>query len=433
MAQRTHSPRAQGRGDIEFAPYRLTEDGELYCPDDRRIQLPQRLASVLFELAARNGAAVSRLELIERCWQSHEVGEDSLTRAIADLRKIFRAHGGDCIETVYGTGYRLNTGLSDQDEREKIAFCEEAGSRVSQRRQTTLRSAEQLYNEALAKDEDFLPALLGLAVAQIHSIQLGYTTTVESAPRAVELIDHVLDLDPKCVDALSWKGLLHGYACWDFAAAETLLRTAYALRPDAYMPNEATAWHKLAVGDFEGAERHFKAAILARPLSAMARAGSAFAHFFQGDADAALAVARELAHLDPLGAVSLGLAAIFEAASGTPATAVDMAERSFELLPESPTCGAILACALARAGGAKKARALLESRTTGGLAIGTHTLASLAWVELGEDDLAFKALESGFATRCTWLLPVLNDPRLEGLDTHALKAAIFKQSARAGL
>ena len=36
------------------------------------------------------------------------------------------------------------------------------------------------------------------------------------------------------------------------------------------------------------------------------------------------------------------------------------------------------------------------------------------------------ALESGFETRCTWLLPMLNDPRIGCLDCKPLKDTIFK-------
>ena len=117
---RLDKTRGYGDCEIKFGPYHLTKDGQLNCPDDTRIQLSPRLVCILFELAAKNGAAVSRLDLAERCWTDDTISDDNLTRAIADLRKIFRAHGGDCIETVYGLGYRLNTGQSDFNTRETV-------------------------------------------------------------------------------------------------------------------------------------------------------------------------------------------------------------------------------------------------------------------------------------------------------------------------
>jgi len=421
-----HTSRTSLHGDIEFEPYLLTKDGDLFCPNGARIQLPNRLRCILFEIAAKNGATVSRADLIERFWPDESIGEDSLTRAIADLRKIFRANGGNCIETVYSLGYRLNTGQPVQEIREAIAICQEARQRVNQRLKFTLDSAEDLFSKVVEKDKTYIPAWLGLAEAQIHRMQAGYAPTMESAQQDWLFLDRVLDLDPNCADALALKGILLTWADWDFAAAEATLKRACDLDPNAYLPNQTTAWHKLALGKLKSAERHAKAAIAARPMSATAQTIWAYSLMQKGDHQTALSVAREMARKDSRGAVSLGLAAMFEAALGSAAEAVAMAKYSFELLPYSPVAGAILAYALARDGLLENAWTLLESETSDELPIGLNTMASPAWVELGENDLALAALESGFETRCTWLLPMLNDPRVACLNCEQLKASIFK-------
>ena len=414
-------------GEIEFGPYRLTTDGELHCPDGASVRLTARLACVLSELASRNGAAVSRADLLDHCWPDETIEEVNLTRAIADLRKIFRAHGGDCIETLYGLGYRLNTGRSDRDLHEKISFCQEAWQRIYQRRRASLRSAEHLFTQIVSQDEGYLPAWLGLAETQIHSMQLCYTTTLESAPRAWALVDRALELDPASADALALNGLLLTWAEWDFPAADAVLKRACETDPNAYLPNVATASRALALGKFESAERHFRAASLAKPLAMTARAGLAFAHMYRGDDEAALKIAREMVQVDPYGPVALGLASIVEATFGDPAKAVSMAEKSLELLPESPVAGAVLACALARAGLAERARTLLESETRSGDRIGSNTMAAPAWMELGEAGAAIAALESGFANRCTWLPQMLSDPRIGALNVEPLRVAIYGQ------
>ena len=413
-------------GDIEFGPYCLTTDGRLLCPDGARVHLPTRLRCTLSELVAKKGAVVTRTHLIERCWPDDTIGEDNLTRAIADLRKILRAHGAECIETVYGLGYRLDTGHPDPDTRETAAFCQEARERINHRQRATLDAADYLFTQVVTRDEGYLPALLGLAETQIHRMQLGYRTTKETATQARAFLDHALDHNPACADALALKGLLLTWADWDFAGAEALMKRACELDLNGFFTNQAAAWHKLAVGEFESAERHSKAAIAASPLAATARATWAFASMDRGDTENALKVAREMARIDAYGSVSLALAAVFEAALGSPAKAVAMAEQSYDLLPESPVSGAILAYALARDGLVDKARALLESETKAGLRVGSNTMASPAWTELGENGLALSALEWGFETRCTWLLPMLNDPRIDCLDCEPLKASIFK-------
>jgi len=427
MSRRFNEGRNPVPRDIEFGPYRLTTDRVLRFPGGTQVQLPTRLAAVLFELAAEKGAPISRLDLVQRVWPGDEVGDESLTRAIADLRQVFRAHGDNCIQTVYGLGYRLNTGRSEVSSA-TLSFCREAWQRMYQRQRTTLASAEDLFTQALEKDEGYLPAWVGLAETQFHRIQAGYTTTMESGPQIRQYLDRALNLDPASADALAGKGLLLNWAEWDFDGAEALLQRALELDPDGYLPNQLTAYHKLAIGEFDSAEHHAEAATQARPLSATARALSAFACWYGGDNETALRHAHEMCRIDARGAVSLGMAAIFEAALGVPAKALAMAEQSFEMLPESPVAGAILAYTLARMGRTKKARALLESKTKGGIPIASNTMASPAWMELGEEASALAALHSGFATRCTWLLQMLNDPRLHSLDLEPMSAAIFGQS-----
>lgn len=106
----------------ELAPIRLDclADfvlGEARCrPALRRIEwggayvsLEPRMMQVLALLAAHEGEAVSRRELFSRCWADAAVGDDSLNRVVAGLRKVANGACAGCwsIETVTGHGYVL--------------------------------------------------------------------------------------------------------------------------------------------------------------------------------------------------------------------------------------------------------------------------------------------------------------------------------------
>jgi DNA-binding winged helix-turn-helix (wHTH) protein len=70
--------------------------------------LEPRVLQVLLALAAAQGEVVRRDALLHTCWPGMAVGEDSLNRAIAELRKALRCVGGGaCVETIPKTGYRL--------------------------------------------------------------------------------------------------------------------------------------------------------------------------------------------------------------------------------------------------------------------------------------------------------------------------------------
>jgi DNA-binding winged helix-turn-helix (wHTH) protein/tetratricopeptide (TPR) repeat protein len=68
-----------------------------------------RVMQVLVALAQANGAVVTRNALFDRCWGGTYVGDDSLNRTIAALRRVVAtvAPGSFEIETIPRTGYRV--------------------------------------------------------------------------------------------------------------------------------------------------------------------------------------------------------------------------------------------------------------------------------------------------------------------------------------
>ena len=85
-------------------------------PGRRLVEGPQGTANVepvvmkvLVSLLDANGAVVTREELFEKAWGGALVGDDSLNRAIARVRKILGevAPGSSELETIPRTGYRL--------------------------------------------------------------------------------------------------------------------------------------------------------------------------------------------------------------------------------------------------------------------------------------------------------------------------------------
>jgi TolB-like protein len=71
--------------------------------------LEPRVMQVLVVLAMANGRIVSRDDLVRACWEGRIVGDDSISRVIARLRKFAKEHGEDVlrIETITKVGYRL--------------------------------------------------------------------------------------------------------------------------------------------------------------------------------------------------------------------------------------------------------------------------------------------------------------------------------------
>lgn len=98
----------------EMKPFRVA--GHSVDPAGLRVsvggdeaRLEARVMQVLVYLAKHAGRVVSRRELEEQVWSGRIVTEDSVTKAIAKLRRVFRddAHAPAIVETVPKSGYRL--------------------------------------------------------------------------------------------------------------------------------------------------------------------------------------------------------------------------------------------------------------------------------------------------------------------------------------
>ncbi|UCE04013.1 MAG: PD40 domain-containing protein [Candidatus Latescibacterota bacterium] len=72
-------------------------------------QLEPRVMQVLDYLASKPGQVVTRQELLERVWQDMIVGDEALTRAISELRRVFAddVRAPRFVETIRKSGYRL--------------------------------------------------------------------------------------------------------------------------------------------------------------------------------------------------------------------------------------------------------------------------------------------------------------------------------------
>lgn len=83
---------------------------QVMCADGSdRETIEPRVMQVLVVLAMANGGIVTRDELVRQCWEGRIVGNDSINRVIARLRKLTEGDtSGSCrIETITKVGYRL--------------------------------------------------------------------------------------------------------------------------------------------------------------------------------------------------------------------------------------------------------------------------------------------------------------------------------------
>lgn len=100
---------------IAFGAFRYDSASGLLYRGDEEILLPPRVVAVLESLLKRPGKIVPKDDLLASAWDGAFVGEDSLTQAISQLRRVL---GDDpqrptYIQTVPRRGYRLIAAVSE--------------------------------------------------------------------------------------------------------------------------------------------------------------------------------------------------------------------------------------------------------------------------------------------------------------------------------
>ena len=90
----------------EFAGFQFDPDRGL-LRGGRGVHLPRKPFRLLAELLVERGGLLSKSQIAERVWGRADVTDDSIFRAVHQLRRSFAPYGVDPIGTVHGDGFRL--------------------------------------------------------------------------------------------------------------------------------------------------------------------------------------------------------------------------------------------------------------------------------------------------------------------------------------
>lgn len=259
-------------GDAQVSPSTRTIQGP-----GGKVQVEPRVMQVLIVLADACGSVVTRETLLSRCWGGVFVGDDSLNRAIAGVRKIASgvAAGSFEIETIPRTGYRL---LGRMESGEPADAAKDSPSPISRGEDGVGRRL--ILGGALAaaataavfwSQRDVKPDPADRLMEDSRLAMRAGTTPKER--EAIALLERAVSLSPD--NASAW-GLLaltrarmdeHSTTLTKGAAADVSTAAAKALQLD---PNNADARAALAVaipyfGGWLAAEQRFDAVLRQHP------------------------------------------------------------------------------------------------------------------------------------------------------------------------
>lgn len=207
-------PVRSGRGEPERPPAPFRLDAWRIDPASREAsdgtrerRLSPRAVRLLSALVAAEGGVVSRAALLDAVWPGIHVGDESLTQAVAEIRRALgpAADGRALVETVPKAGYRLARGVlasstAPQPPATEGALPLEAHVAITEARLLARHRGVHAADEidrlirgalALAPDSAFVLAeyavLMGLAAVHAGKRRRRLEAAGEAAAEAVRL------------------------------------------------------------------------------------------------------------------------------------------------------------------------------------------------------------------------------------------------------
>jgi DNA-binding winged helix-turn-helix (wHTH) protein len=153
---------------LHFAPFTLDRARHALTRDGEEVALSPHLVDILTHLAEHAGHTVSKDALLDTFWADVHVTENTLTRAIADIRKALGDDSGAprYIQTVARRGYRFIAPIG-MDHAETDPFREWVRGRLTLEALDArgLPGAIAAFEHAVLATPDYAPAHAGLASA----------------------------------------------------------------------------------------------------------------------------------------------------------------------------------------------------------------------------------------------------------------------------
>ena len=228
---------------IRFGPFQIDPRTWTLARDGQSIDLSPRLVEILGHLAARGGVIVTKDELLERFWPGVNISDNTLTRAVADIRKALgdSAAAPTYLQTLARRGYRFlgTTGSGEsqdsplRSEEDPFQAWEQGRLALESLDVSRLDQAIFAFERAVANLPSYAPAYAGLANAYLlrfETTRFSNTPDREMLDRAVTAARRACAADAKLGEAWAVLGYLLA-AGGQMAEGQAAARRATALEP----------------------------------------------------------------------------------------------------------------------------------------------------------------------------------------------------------
>jgi serine/threonine protein kinase/tetratricopeptide (TPR) repeat protein len=257
-----------------------------------------------------------------------------------------------------------------------------------------LKKAIEAFEEAVARDSSFAPALSGLSDAYLWAgYNEGFTTASDAKPRARAAAKKAVALDPSSAEAHTSLAVFKLFYELDWRGSEAAFRRAIALNPNYGYAHDQYSMLLAFTGRFEESEAESRIAAQLDPLSPQVLVDAAVGLIFQKDSERADELMRRALELDPTYFFPVMVKGWARLDKGQFREAIPFLERS-RTMGAPPFVTAFIAYAYGASGDEAKAMAELETlrEASPGRQVAPFNLA-LVHLGLGEHARAIEELE----------------------------------------
>jgi DNA-binding winged helix-turn-helix (wHTH) protein len=305
---------------LAFGPFRLDRRTYVLTRDGATVPLSPKLVQVLACLAEARGELVTRELLLQRYWPDVIVADNTLTRAIADIRGALDDAPGTptYIQTLARRGYRFVAPVADAAPEagppgavtvseavaglEPFLAWERGRAALESLSVTALPGAAEAFSRAVAGAPQYAAGYAGLANAHVfrfEATRVDNVPDVEALSAAVAAATRATDLDPTLGEG--WAALGHALAgLGQRDRARAAVRQAIALEPRNWRHHyrlAACSWGEDRLRSVERAEALLPGFPGAQTLAAMVLIARQSFEFARQAAERGAAA--QAAHHDP--------------------------------------------------------------------------------------------------------------------------------------
>lgn len=373
--------------------------------DPRKVGQELNVRAVVTGTMRRHGDIITiqadliDLENVAQLWGQH------YDHKLSDVMLVQEDISRDIFENL-----RLKLNVEEKKQLEAYRLYLKGRNAWNKRTGDALQQAIEFFNQAIAIDPNYGDAHAGLADCYNMLVVYGRLKPKEGFPKAKEAALRALEINENSAEAHSSMAFIRFRFDWDRTATEREFQTAIRLKP-GYAP--AHQWYSsylVAVERFDEAIAEAKRTEELEPLSFVASSHLGWIYYLSGDNDKAIEQCRKILELDPTSFPARRYLGLAYEAKGMYAEAITEFQTGVKL-SGSPLMLALLGHAYAAAGkvaGAKQVLTELQQLPDQRY-VSPYTVAAI-YAGLGDQEQAFKWLETAVEERDIWLMNLKVDP-----------------------